>query len=1677
MKKYTYLIPILFIFLSLTFYGQNLDYISPNSYNTNFLNHTNTFKAFSIEKTPTGSLFNNDGSKFYTIGKASDRINQFSLSVDYDISTATFEKSLKVNTQDNNPENFIFNDDGTKMFVLGNSNDTVFEYTLSIAYDIGTTTYTGTDNLDISAQDTIPTDIIFNDDGMKLFLVGRSSDSIYEYALSTAYDISTAGAPVSLDISSRETNPTGIAFDDDGDRLFIIGFSGDDINIYTLPTYSIATATWSSLESISSEDNSPQDIIFNDDGTRMYVTGNQGNDYIEYTLSTPYTPSTKALNDTQDAISIELNPEGITFNNNGSKMYMLGPTLDYIVEYNLASNFNISTASFNYAYDINSKDVSVQALAFNTDGTKLFIVGGSGDTVYEFDLSGAFDLSTLSDSGNSYSVALQDTSPEGIAFNLDGSKMFIIANDNDSVYQYTLNTGFDLSDTITHIDTFSVNSQESSPTGIAFNFDGTKMFISGTNGDEINLYNLSSPYDISSPSFVTNFNLKGEDTAPLNLAINNDGTKFFMSGSQNDAIYEYYITDLGNFNEDVGLNNGTIVSGTSLSLKLSGDTFVDLGSGGLTTGIGNQVILGNIPLGLTPVLTLSSGNTIATLSFTGTATSNNSLNNVTDITFTFNNSAFTSSTAASLGNAIGYSTNVGILFIDNENYYLIYIGPNSYNVENIEYSSSFSIAAQEINPQEIEFNNDGSKMYIMGSTGDDINQYDLSTNFDTSTATYNNSFSVGGQETNPNGLTFNNDGTKMFVVGITGIDVNEYNLLSPFDVSTAGYTQNFSVSSEETSPRDIYFNSDGTRMFLVGTNSDTVFQYNLGTGYDLSTASYSLNSYDVSSFETIPRSISFNHQGTSMFILGSSGDDINEFSLTGAFDISAPTFLRNYSFKGQETTSTGFTFNSNGTKIYVVGTVNDTVFEYNLISSFTEESSTNNGSLIASQSLEIYLVGGAFNDTDADNKLSIGGGSEEVDITNIPSGFTSSLDLSEGDTKATLSLSSSATLHADINDVSSLSFTFKDDAFSSISVSEVKNAIGYSSDIGVQFDFCPRNIRYIDADWVGGSGSGGRPNTTDDLKGVYVDDDVTLDAISDCFCLEVTSGNKFTLAATRNIEISDMLKLDGEIRLAGGSQLIQTHTGTNNRVGTGNLYIDQTSKTTDIYGISYLSSPVTTNGSLNYTVNGILKDGTTPTSSSSTPGSIDFVSGPDGDTGSPIEIASTWIYGYLNATDASGWVRKLETGTFNPGEGFSLKGPQGLQNYTFVGTPNDGEYSFTLSSSSLSLLGNPYPSALDSNDLFASNSALASLYFWEHKADNGDHDTNAYIGGYSVRNAGGGTAANTAITGTGGLGGHTYTSPDRYIPVGQGFFAEATPTGGTITINNTHRNYRALNNNSVFFRIKNEDEDDIYDVDEIDSDNIDDEPIDIDEVENNVEDPKDEIDPSIEIPMLKIGFEYQDNNSNHIHRQIGVTFKEGNSFNYDNGYESAIYDLGDADLYFKFSNSDSKYVITGIQKIQENIEIPLAVKVGNYETVKIMVDTVNFITNKKFVLVDKVKNTAQELSNSISINLTKNTTYEDRFFIKVENENTASTKTEILDKYNVKAFFNKENQEIVIINNQIEIKSVQLFNILGKEINSWKINKNSSQDIRLRINTASKRVTILKIKTEAGNVIKKILMN
>jgi len=458
------------------------------------------------------------------------------------------------------------------------------------------------------------------------------------------------------------------------------------------------------------------------------------------------------------------------------------------------------------------------------------MVGTTNDSIYQYSLSTAYNVSTASYDNVSFSVASQEGLALALAFNNAGTKLYITGQSSDTIHQYSLSSAFDLSTASYDSISLPVFAQDGSPSGIAFNSDGTKMFMMGAANDTVFQYSLSTGFDLSTASYDSvSFSPSSQETSPNCLAFNSDGTKMYIAGNTNDTIYQYSPVK------------------TTATLDLStGNYFSD---------------------------TLAA-NTTYTISNAGDAQSFQVELSNTDII----NDAFDISTAS------------GVAF--------------------------FNTSSQDAAMEGVFFKPDGTKMYMIGRVNDHVQEYNLAPAWDVSTATSLQSFNVGPQDINPRGLFFKPDGTKFYIAGTSGGDVNEYNLSTAWDISTASYSRNFVTSSQDSFIVDIAFKPDGTKMYMAGNTNRSIFEYDLSTAWNISTATYNSVSFSVATQETGLAGVYFSPDGDKMYIVGTLGDDVNEYSLSTAWDVSTASYVQNASFSPY-LNPTGVFFKSDGTKMYV----------------------------------------------------------------------------------------------------------------------------------------------------------------------------------------------------------------------------------------------------------------------------------------------------------------------------------------------------------------------------------------------------------------------------------------------------------------------------------------------------------------------------------------------------------------------------------------------------------------------------------------------------------------------------------------------------------------------------------------------------------------------------------------
>ena len=620
-------------------------------------------------------------------------------------------------------------------------------------WDISGAQYNGSpvNWFNVGAQEQSSQGVFFKPDGLKMYVVGAAGDAVYEYDLSTAWDVSSASYLQNFSVSAQDTTPTGVFFKSDGLSMYIVGGVGTDINQYALTTaWDISTASYLRRFSIFSDGSNPTGVFFKPDGTKMYVV-NRGDDEVN--------------------------------------------------EYDLSTAWNISSASYLQNFSVSAQETFPTDLFFKPDGLKMYIVGRDGDAVYEYDLSTAWNISTASFLQN-VSVAVQETAPEGVFFKDDGTKMYIVGGLGDAVYEYDLSTAWDISTAVWPAPTsdyFNVSAQETGPTGLFFKPDGTKVYIVGSLGDAVYEYDLSTAWDISSASYLQNFSVSAQETGARGVFFKPDGLKMYVVGTVGDAVYEY---------------------------------------------------------------DLSTAWDISTASWTAPTT----------------------------------------------NYY----------------------GVPSVNPEGLSFKDDGTKMYVLDISGVDVSEYDLSTAWEISTASFLQSFSISAQELSPRDMFFKPDGTRMYVTGGAGDDVNEYNLSTAWDISSASYLQNFSVAAQETNPSGLFFKPDGTKMYVCGYTGDDVNEYDLSTAWNVSTASF-VQVFDVSTEAATPFGVFFKDDGTKMYVLDNSGDDVSEYDLSTAWDISTASYLQNFSVQSLSGNNpVSLFFKDDGTKLYIGSSSIDAIFSYDL---------------------------------------------------------------------------------------------------------------------------------------------------------------------------------------------------------------------------------------------------------------------------------------------------------------------------------------------------------------------------------------------------------------------------------------------------------------------------------------------------------------------------------------------------------------------------------------------------------------------------------------------------------------------------------------------------------------------------------------------------------------------------
>ena len=483
------------------------------------------------ESSPSAMVWGDNGRYFYLVGTSSDTVRQYLTVTPYILAGMTAYATLNISAQETNPSGLFFKPDGTKMYVSGTSGDDVNEYSLSTAWDVSTASWV--QSFSVSAQESAPRQLYFKPDGTKFFIVGTGGDDVNEYSLSTPWDISTSSYVQNFSVQAQSTVPVGLTFKPDGTKMYVStnGTSASSVTFqYTLSTaWDISSASYDSVSYLAGRNSSIyvyNGLIFDGTGGTILVC------YQDTTNSRTIIMQQWAGGSFFKTATQDTSPSGVSLKPDGTKMYVLGNLGDDVLEYDLATAFNASTASYVQNFVMTSQDGSPTGLYFKPDGTKFYMVGTTTDNVYQYSMSTAWDVSTASYDSVSFSVATQEAQPYGLFFSSDGTKMYTAGAVSDAVLEYSLSTAWDIS-SASYSQSFSFVSDETAPRGLTFSQDGSYMFVIGLAGitDAVRKYTLSTPWDVSTASL-------SQTLLVVSLMGNMSGINFDPTGTY------LYLTDL-----------------------------------------------------------------------------------------------------------------------------------------------------------------------------------------------------------------------------------------------------------------------------------------------------------------------------------------------------------------------------------------------------------------------------------------------------------------------------------------------------------------------------------------------------------------------------------------------------------------------------------------------------------------------------------------------------------------------------------------------------------------------------------------------------------------------------------------------------------------------------------------------------------------------------------------------------------------------------------------------------------------------------------------------------------------------------------------------------------------------------------------------------------------------------
>lgn len=265
------------------------------------------------------------------------------------------------------------------------------------------------------------------------------------------------------------------------------------------------------------------------------------------TFSTPEDIIGNAAFLTESSFTTGQGLDGMYVSPDGSRLYTAHGVFEIgerkIEQYDLSTPWDITTGSYVREIELTTgiTFIYTTGVEFKPDGKIMYVTGltDTGYKVASYNLSTAWNISTAT-----YIHSIPAGSPCGVRLQDNGKFLFLMDIDAPMVLRkYPLTIAWNISTIGSEVDYVDLTTPtgEDFFLGFTFSDDGTQLYTAGANTNKAYVFNLGSPWIVSSASLLTQLDTSSQDGTITDIYINDLKTRLFISGGDNLKIYEYNI--------------------------------------------------------------------------------------------------------------------------------------------------------------------------------------------------------------------------------------------------------------------------------------------------------------------------------------------------------------------------------------------------------------------------------------------------------------------------------------------------------------------------------------------------------------------------------------------------------------------------------------------------------------------------------------------------------------------------------------------------------------------------------------------------------------------------------------------------------------------------------------------------------------------------------------------------------------------------------------------------------------------------------------------------------------------------------------------------------------------------------------------------------------------------------